>query len=81
MTTTIYDGGNQVTVIKAAPPPPSGPTAPTISGMSVTPNSLPIGGGQVKVDANVTGQNVVVTLKVDGVDKGPVTLPYTFTLT
>ena len=79
MTTTIYDGGNPVVVINAAPPPLPGQTLPTISGMSVVPSSLPVGGGQVVVNANVVGATSV-TLKIDGIDQGPVTLPATITL-
>lgn len=79
MTVTVFTGGAAITVTDTAPPPP--PIAPTITNMTVMPGSLPVGGGQVLINANVSGPNVVVTLKVDGVDKGPVTLPLTYTLT
>lgn len=47
---------------------------PTITGMTVTPSSLPVGGGDVVVDAVVTGAD---SITLDGV---PVTLPATIRL-
>lgn len=61
-------------VVAGAPP------KPTISNMTVTPSNLPVGGGQVIVDATVVGATSINLLK-DGVDQGPVTLPVTITVT
>lgn len=66
----------EVAALAPAPPAPV-----VVAGMTVTPNNLPIGGGQVTANANVSGAFNLVKLSVDGVDKGAVTLPYTFTLT
>lgn len=56
-----------------------GAPKPTIGGMTVTPNTLPVGGGAVVVDAVVAG---ATTLKMQ-IDSGPlvdVVLPATVTL-
>lgn len=49
---------------------------PTITGMTVTPSSLPVGGGQVTVDAVVSGPGPIA-LELDGVPIAslPVTIP------
>ena len=64
----------------AALPSPIPPTLPTIANMTATPSSLPVGGGQVVVNADVTGADTV-TLSVDGAAPVAVTLPATVMLT
>jgi len=56
------------------------PPLPTITNMTVTPATLPVGGGPVVVDAQVTGADTL-TLSIDGGPPAPVTLPATVTLT
>jgi hypothetical protein len=56
------------------------PPIPTITNMTVTPNTLPVGGGPVVVNATVTNADTV-TLSIDGGTPAPVTLPATVTLT